>query len=777
MATDDWLAPYVPQIKKIEGFTPRAKWDYKQHSIGYGTRGQPGQSITPDQAEADLRRELASAAGHVDRFAPGLPTGHRAALTSLTFNSGPGWQSKGLGAAVKAGDWQTAAQRFSQYNKVTNPDGSMTVLPGLARRRATELSWMGQAMPASAAAPSIVPRLKDPGVRAQAAPIAPEMMPQVLPTDKSIDTARDMGMLYMTRKQQPVTQAGAAGWMQALANVANAWTGRQWMEQARADEGKREGANVAALRAMMQPVGDTPSPAATPYTSAAPALVERSSMPDPTQTAAIVPPMGTASQPMPAIAGGETPIMPALASARPQIGAGYLPDESPQSPVSRNMIDMTGEAAPQPMPGQSGAMPRTWNAQPAGIGAREPVIDLAEGETPYQFAADQGIMPAGLGSRDRRVPGTEVGGQGGQVRNDARAMFDEPAAAQATGRAPIAPQPRQPVFDAGDVRRRADEAVQQHQSFVRAEMGRLRPMLSAPAYRAQAMEQMQRLRGQLSPNVLSEIRKSTILSERELAKATDNSRVMEVGGKLVRVNPDNTVTELYGTDPVAQRLQQIKSSGLDPNAQANKVYIATGKMPREDQNPLTATDKKAIGEADDQVIAAQNVMSLLDEAAKLNPQANAGPLAGTRAAIGNALPDFMVPDVVSSPESSKATSNFSNILMGQALAQLKSTFGAAPTEGERKILMDLQGSLNEPVGVRNDILRRARALAEKRLREQTDRASALRGGEYYKPGQGPSSARPSTGALDEARAAISRGAPRDKVIERLRQNGIDPAGL
>jgi len=32
-------------------------------------------------------------------------------------------------------------------------------------------------------------------------------------------------------------------------------------------------------------------------------------------------------------------------------------------------------------------------------------------------------------------------------------------------------------------------------------------------------------------------------------------------------------------------------------------------------------------------------------------------------------------------------------------------------------------------------------------------------------------------AIDEARAAIAKGAPRDKVIERLRQNGIDPAGL
>jgi hypothetical protein len=31
--------------------------------------------------------------------------------------------------------------------------------------------------------------------------------------------------------------------------------------------------------------------------------------------------------------------------------------------------------------------------------------------------------------------------------------------------------------------------------------------------------------------------------------------------------------------------------------------------------------------------------------------------------------------------------------------------------------------------------------------------------------------------LAQARDAVARGAPRDAVIERLRVNGIDPAGL
>jgi len=31
--------------------------------------------------------------------------------------------------------------------------------------------------------------------------------------------------------------------------------------------------------------------------------------------------------------------------------------------------------------------------------------------------------------------------------------------------------------------------------------------------------------------------------------------------------------------------------------------------------------------------------------------------------------------------------------------------------------------------------------------------------------------------MEEARDAIERGAPREKVLERLRQQGIDPSGL
>lgn len=186
-------------------------------------------------------------------------------------------------------------------------------------------------------------------------------------------------------------------------------------------------------------------------------------------------------------------------------------------------------------------------------------------------------------------------------------------------------------------------------------------------------------------------------------------------------------------DPFADRARAAQGYGLDPNSDAGRSYILTGKMPREDQQALTATDKKAILEADEMVSVNRGAITALDEAMKLSPQANQGWLAGTRAALGNNLPDFMVPDFISSPESSQATSNLDNAVVGNALTQLKAIFGAAPTEGERKILLDLQGSAGQPHKVRMEIYARAKAAAEKRLAFNEDRARQLRGGTFYKP--------------------------------------------
>ncbi len=90
--------------------------------------------ISREEADRRFKQEIAKAAELVDRFAPDLDSGTRAALTSLTFNAGPRWMSSGLGQAIKSGDIEQSAD-FLQYNKAGG------AVLGTERRRIEEAAW------------------------------------------------------------------------------------------------------------------------------------------------------------------------------------------------------------------------------------------------------------------------------------------------------------------------------------------------------------------------------------------------------------------------------------------------------------------------------------------------------------------------------------------------------------------------------------------------------------------------------------------------------------
>lgn len=128
---------YLDAIKKFEGYSSEARWDYAQNSNGYGTRARYAGEVI-DKAEADRRfqGEIQKAADFVDKFAPGLDDGSRAALTSLTYNAGTAWAQSGLGDAVASGDMNKARSLFLQYNKAGG-----SVVDGLVQRRLQEVTW------------------------------------------------------------------------------------------------------------------------------------------------------------------------------------------------------------------------------------------------------------------------------------------------------------------------------------------------------------------------------------------------------------------------------------------------------------------------------------------------------------------------------------------------------------------------------------------------------------------------------------------------------------
>ena len=193
------------------------------------------------------------------------------------------------------------------------------------------------------------------------------------------------------------------------------------------------------------------------------------------------------------------------------------------------------------------------------------------------------------------------------------------------------------------------------------------------------------------------------------------------------------------------------------------------------KKPLTAHEQTAIDEADKSVIANRGVIGTLQDAKRLSKTAFSGLYPMQRAEIGANIPDS--PLLPGSNQPAKDTLLLNNAVISQAVDQLKATFGGNPSEGERKILLDLAGSMNSPDDVRQKIYDKAIELANARLEHNQRRAQEIRGGTYYNPGGGaPTAPAPDTsagsGPISDARDAIKRGAPRAAVIERLAKSGI-----
>lgn len=195
-----------------------------------------------------------------------------------------------------------------------------------------------------------------------------------------------------------------------------------------------------------------------------------------------------------------------------------------------------------------------------------------------------------------------------------------------------------------------------------------------------------------------------------------------------------------GNTDASQRAASAAEFGLTPDDPAYRSYVLTGKMPREDQAPLTATDKKAILEADEMVQSNESTIQLLQsvlapgEGGKsLNDRAGYGATAGAQSWMARNDPTGLFDDA-----KGEATTELQNVVLNQALANLKATFGAAPTEGERKILVDLQASIDKTPAERKTIIERAIAAAERRMQFNQQRVDELRGGSFYKPGGGKS---------------------------------------
>ena len=118
-------------------------------------------------------------------------------------------------------------------------------------------------------------------------------------------------------------------------------------------------------------------------------------------------------------------------------------------------------------------------------------------------------------------------------------------------------------------------------------------------------------------------------------------------------------------------------------------------------------------------------MKSLDQALALNDQAMGFSGAGVLAGAVSLLPESVRPKAID------ATVELDNILTSGALPQLKAIFGGMPTEGERKVLLDVQGSSGKSPAVRKEIFERAKEALKNRLRFSGQKIEQLRKGTYF----------------------------------------------
>ena len=132
---------FVGAIKWREGYDQVPRWDVNHWTIGYGTKAAgPDERLNHDQIEQRFQDEITREARIVDAVNPKLDPGTRAALISLTHNTGDGWTHAGLGDRVRAGDIAGAQQKFLEYANVAGQPNA-----AIARRRWDEAQWFGQA--------------------------------------------------------------------------------------------------------------------------------------------------------------------------------------------------------------------------------------------------------------------------------------------------------------------------------------------------------------------------------------------------------------------------------------------------------------------------------------------------------------------------------------------------------------------------------------------------------------------------------------------------------
>jgi hypothetical protein len=179
-----------------------------------------------------------------------------------------------------------------------------------------------------------------------------------------------------------------------------------------------------------------------------------------------------------------------------------------------------------------------------------------------------------------------------------------------------------------------------------------------------------------------------------------------------------------GTPEYAAKVAEL----TEVRAQRELAALETQRRAAE-RMPAALIDLKT--QTEDAISSVTQAMADVKEAFELNPNSYSGSALDQMQYIPLAALGSDAPKVVN-------TRRIENLLGEQALGRLKTTFGAAPTEGERKILMDLQGIGAKSLEEREEIMLRLYDVLDQRRERELRRLQEITSGQYgvYQPETG-----------------------------------------
>ena len=178
-----------------------------------------------------------------------------------------------------------------------------------------------------------------------------------------------------------------------------------------------------------------------------------------------------------------------------------------------------------------------------------------------------------------------------------------------------------------------------------------------------------------------------------------------------------------GTPEFNAKVTELAQLEIERQTAAINAQIASIDAANKRGTQMTATEIKLRTETEDRLAGVERALKDVAEAYSLNPNSYAGGWLDKGARWLYEVAGSDDPKIIN-------TRRIDNLLGSQALESLKAVFGGAPTEGERAILLELQGIGAKSIEERAEIMERAYEVLQDRQARDTRRLDDILSGAY-----------------------------------------------